>query len=93
MRNSLELKFAEYHAANPHVYELVIKFALEAHDAGRDHYGIAAIFERVRWHLNIETRGDEFKMNNNYRAYYARKLMNEYPIFNGMFRTRELRAT
>jgi len=91
-RTRLDRAFDQYHAANPLVYELFRKFALMAKAAGHSHYSARAIYHRMRWHVDIETRGDEFKLNNNYSSRYARLLIREHPEFDGFFETRKLRS-
>lgn len=86
VRQHIARAFWKYHAENPH--ELFKKYARELKNAGRMNYGSGAIFERIRWHLAVETRGDEFKLNNNYRSCYSRLFVHEHPEFTGFFRTR-----
>ena len=81
--------FEVFHAKNPEVWRLFRKFSLEAHAAGRCHYSSNAIFERIRWHIEIETSG-EVKLNNNFRAHYARMFHLHRPDLNGFFRNRKL---
>jgi hypothetical protein len=87
--------FMAWHRANPQVYELFRKFALDIIRRGYRHYGAAAVMERIRWYLDVETvapeggRREPFKCNNDYRAFYARKFMEEYPEYMGFFRRRE----
>jgi len=90
MAKHIEEKFETYHKDNPHVYDLFVRFAKEAKESGRDKFSAYAIFERIRWFVDVETRGDRFKVNNNYRPYYARKMMEEYPEFHDFFHIREL---
>lgn len=85
-------RFAEYHAANPQVYAALRRFALEAKRAGRPRMSINMLHERVRWYTAIETVGDEFKLNNNFRPYYARLLMEQEPELVGFFETRTAKA-
>src|SRR4051812_33049156 len=87
-----QAKFSEYHAANPKVYEMLKRFALQMRNAGRTRLSINMLFERVRWETQLQTAGDTFKMNNNYRAYYARLLMESEPQLTGMFETRKAKA-
>lgn len=82
------MTFSEYHEKNPQVYVLFKKYAQMALDRGFKKFSAKAIFERLRWHYSVETEGDEFKLNNNYTAYYARKLMAE-PEFMGFFELRK----
>ena len=85
-------EFARFHADNPLIYSLYVKYAYQLRDAGRENYGSKAIIERIRWHVNVETNSaDEFKINNNHTAYYARMLMIDHPELAGDFRTRSAR--
>lgn len=90
--SSLEARFGRFDASNPHVWALFVRFTLEVVRAGHRHYGAAAIFERIRWHMEIETSDPEFKLNNDYRAYYARKFMRQHPEHEGFFRVRRVRG-
>tara|TARA_R110002153_G_scaffold186178_1_gene339327 strand:+ start:1299 stop:1592 length:294 start_codon:yes stop_codon:yes gene_type:complete len=86
MAKHLEEKFKDYHKQNPEVYKLFKQFAQQAKFSGKTHYSANSIFERIRWHVEVETLGDRFELNNNYRPYYARKLMIDYPeTFAGFF--------
>lgn len=84
----LKAEFEAFHEANPHVYELYVKYTAEMKASGRSRFSISMITERIRWYTAIETDDPEFKINNNHRAFYARKLM-EDPRFAGMFSIRE----
>lgn len=85
-------RFAAYHAENPHVYEALRRFALEAKRSGRPRLSINMLCERLRWYTAIEVRGDEFKVNNNWRPFYARLLMEREPDLAGFFETRRALA-
>lgn len=84
--------FERYHADNPEVYAKLVEFATAAVDAGAAHIGIGMLYERLRWYTAVEARQDTFKINNNYRAFYARKMMAEYPRLAGIFETRASKA-
>lgn len=90
MTKVLEGRFKVYHEENPHIYDLFQRFAGEALGRGYKNYSANAIFERIRWYVNVETVGDQFKINNSYRPYYARKLMEDDPNFKDFFRIRKL---
>jgi len=87
--SNLERGFKEFHEANPHVYAKLRDFAVQARHSGRKHLGIAAVFERLRWWASFEVSGDEFKLNNNWRAFYSRMLMDREPTLSGFFETRK----
>jgi len=84
--------FAVFHGNNPMVWELFEFFALEAIRTGKTHYSSNAIFERIRWHIDIETSGDEVKLNNNFRAYYARMFHVAHPTNGKFFRNRKRKS-
>jgi hypothetical protein len=81
-----------YHEEHPQVYQLVCRFAQEALDRGFHEYAIATIWERIRWHVTVEIRKEEFKLPNNHRAYYARLWLDDHPEHSDFFRTACLRS-
>jgi hypothetical protein len=83
-------RFEAYDRANPAVYALFRRFACEMRAAGRARYGSKGVLERIRWHVHLEASGGDFKINNDYSPYFARKLMAEDETFRGFF---EVRAT
>ncbi len=89
VRRSVVVRFEKFHAENPHIFELVVKFAKQLKARGRTRYGMKSIAERVRWEMAVETDGDDFKINNNYMSCYARLLILKYPEFRSMFKTRK----
>ena len=82
--------FERFHVENPEVWRLFRRFSIQAHETGRLHYSSNAIFERIRWHIEIEIKGDEVKLNNNFRAHYARMFHLYRPDLDGFFRNRKL---
>lgn len=87
--STLEERFEEFHRANPHVYQELLKRALCLRERGVRRFGIAAIFEALRYEAAMETGGDTWKLNNDYRAFYARLLMKNVVALNGFFEIRE----
>lgn len=80
-----------FNKQNPYVYVLFVKFTKEIISRGFKNYSVNAIFERIRWETdtaNVDGKSS-FKLNNNYRAWYARKYMERYPEYDGFFRTRK----
>lgn len=60
---------------NPAIYDLFRKFAQQAMQRGC-RFGIALLTERIRWEVAVEW-GGAYKINNNYRAYIARRLVRD----------------
>lgn len=82
--------FLKFHGKNPHVWVLFEGLALRAIERGKTQYSSATIFEVMRWHTDMETVGDdECKLNNNYRALYARMFHDEHPEHGRFFRNRK----
>jgi hypothetical protein len=84
-------KFLIYHAENPHVYEMFRRFTLEAIQNGRKTLSAWLIINRMRWETMILTTGDSYKLDNGHIAYYARMFMDEFPIYDGFFKTKRLK--
>jgi hypothetical protein len=85
------INFKKYDEENPRIWIEFIKYSKEAKTKGFQNYSAKGIFEIIRW--NTTAKGnDSFKLNNNYHADYARKMMKEYPEFDGFFRIRELKS-
>lgn len=87
--SKLERAFWKFHNNNPIVYELLVRFAREWHQY-RDHCSMSLLFERARWAYSIEVNTqDNFKLNNNHKAYYARLILDREPDLCGFFRLRQ----
>lgn len=81
-------RFREFHAANPHVYDTLVALTREyVRRTGRHTVGIAAVFERARWEMALQTT-ETPKLNNSYRAYYARLIMAREEDLREVFATR-----
>jgi hypothetical protein len=82
--------FLRFHYENPHVYVQLTELARQARAAGTKKIGIGMLFEVLRWRHTLSTAGDDFKLNNNYRSYYARMIMAKEPDLWGIFELRKL---
>ena len=79
----------DFHEQHPEVWDLFVRFTFEMINRGFNNYSANAIFERIRWEKDSGGDGKtQFKLNNNYRAFYARRFMNIMPEHLGFFRTR-----
>lgn len=88
----LKQEWWAFHKQNPHVFDLLVKFTFDVIKRGYTNYSVNALFERIRWHTEIETGSGEFKLSNNHRAYYARLFHHYYPDHAGFFRTKPTRS-
>ncbi len=91
---TIDTRFEEFHRANPKVYDDLVSmcraFRLKGH---KGKLGIGMLFEVLRWQRYLDNSyTDEFKLNNDYRSRYARKIMDENPELMGIFNIRDLRS-
>ena len=84
----LEEAFNKFHSDNPHVLVKLVEIArfIKA-NTKKERYGMKALFERLRWISEFETVSDDYKLNNNYTAFYAR-MLNNMAEFEGFFQLR-----
>jgi len=59
---------------------------------GSHKLGIATLYERARWEIALATTDADFKLNNNFRAYYARLIMAHESDLEGLFDLRASKA-
>ena len=84
-------KFVEYHNKNPHIFDEYCRLTNQAIERGHKHIGSQMILEVMRWKTRV-SGDDEFKINNNFGAYYSRMFEAKYPQHKGFFRKRALRG-
>lgn len=80
-----------WHNENPVVWELFQYYAHQAISAGKGVYSQWAIINRIRWNREVETSGDEFKISNDYIAFYARYFIHVFPQHKDFFVVKPLK--
>ena len=90
--DSLDARFARFHAANPHVFRALESLAMQLYRAGARGFGVKLLVEQLRWQYAIATSGDTFRINNNWPSRYARMLVETHPELRGVIELRELRS-
>jgi len=85
-------RFREYHKSNPHVYRLFKKLAFEMSETGRKQYSAEVIVNVMRWHHDLNSKGDPFKINNDFKPMYARLLVHRHPELGEFFHFRRVRS-
>lgn len=90
--DQIEEAAIRFHRENPRVWELFVRFTFEVIERGFSRYSAYAVFERIRWETDEADYDGRstFKLNNNYRPYYARWFMARYPEHQGFFKLRVL---
>ena len=81
-------KFPKYHQENPQIYEAFKRVTFEAIKLGHTRFSAEFVFNVIRWKTDV-TADDDFKVNNNYKPFYSRMFMNEFPEFKGIFNLRK----
>lgn len=87
---TLRGKYERFNDSNPWVFQALAHMAIDLKARGVEHYGIAALFEVLRYQHTMSTTDDSspFKLSNSYRAFYARDIMQRFPELDGFFVTR-----
>lgn len=86
---SKECDFAEFDRAHPEVFDRFRSKARELLSAGHEHYSARTIFEVLRWESDLNPNRDGgFKIDNTFIPKFARKLIEQYPEFEGFFELR-----
>jgi hypothetical protein len=102
-KRTIQERFEEFDAANPHVYALMIHFMKELLRAGAKRVSPRFLVERVRWEMMTATaptpvvgwrvaRGKPLKINDQFSSRYARKIIADHPKAAKVIEIRELTA-
>ncbi|GAA3371164.1 hypothetical protein GCM10020367_20720 [Streptomyces sannanensis] len=89
---SIQAQFEAFHHLNPWVLRHLESLTRDAIAKGFTRIGIGMLFELLRYRYGEATRGDEFRLNNNYRSRYVRLIVDRHPEWSGLFELRALRA-
>lgn len=81
-------RWADFHHANPQVFEAIHRIADDQRRGGRRRISVNRIFEDLRADPRLWTGDKPYKLNNSYRAFYARELIRRYPVFEGLIEIR-----
>ena len=86
-------RFLKFHAANPEVYNNLVRLAREFRRKAHNHnrkMGIACLYEVLRWnyYMSVDMGEEDFKLSNDFRAPYARLIMQQEPDLQDAFNTK-----
>lgn len=88
---SIKEAFEIFDNENPHVFAAFKKQALNAISNGRKKLSAKLIINWIRWNAIVQTKAEDFKINDAYQSYYARKFVKLNPEFENYFEFRTLR--
>jgi len=91
--NSIQARFERFDAENPQVWERLVELMFEMQDYRNmmHRWSVKAAFEVMRYE-SLRTNQGDFKLPNDFTSRYARKLLENYPHFEGFIEIRELRT-
>lgn len=90
---NLRRAWKKFRAENPEVWKKLVRRSLQLRIRGVKRIGIATLFEAMRYdHILKTASDDDWKLNQNHRAYAARDLMFEIPGLEGLFEVRGVRS-
>jgi hypothetical protein len=90
--NPLRDAFDLFHAQHPEVYVWLREKALGLRHRGREHYGLRALWEVLRFHTAMGDFHADYRLNDHHPPFYARLLMRDVPELRGFFETRAAAA-
>jgi hypothetical protein len=89
--NSLPARFERFDSANPQVYTELVSLARSIRSKRPGAIiGIGMLYEVLRWNCYMEVDSEEpYRLSNDFRAFYARKIMREEPDLGGIFQIKK----
>ena len=83
-------EFDQWHKENPSIWKHFERFAMEAVYKKRTKISHWLIINRIRWEVYIVTTGEDFKISNDYIAFYARLWREKYPMHKDLFNVKRM---
>ena len=92
--NRKAAEWYRWHKANPMIWQYFERFMFEAIRAGKKKTSHWLIIGRIRWEVYIVTTpresGEDFKISNDFIAFYARWWKKQYPMHADMLKTKRM---
>lgn len=88
---TLEQRFRQFHTLNPWIFTALEALTEEYLAGGATRVSINMLTEVLRYRRG-QTRGDTYKLNNSYRAFYSRALLQAHPEWDGLIEIRRQRT-
>ncbi len=90
-KSRLGKKWLRWHNLNPEFYRLFERYTLQAIYRGHLKLSGWLIANRVRWESSIVTKGDDYKISNDFIALFTRLFMINNPQYIGFFETKQMK--
>ncbi len=91
-RPTIDERFAQFHAANPHVFARMLSIAQQQRASGVRRISAKALWEQLRATLSLES-GTRYKLDNSLVSRYADLLLEADPGLSQLIETRRRRGT
>lgn len=89
---TLTERFVQFDQANPDFYDALVRHARRyLLRTGAHRVGIQRLIEIARWDLEVETAATDFKVNNDFAAFYSRLIAHREPDLVDAFPMRRAR--
>lgn len=85
-----QARFDEWHNDNPAIWDYFERFSFEAIHHGHKKISHWLIINRIRWEVFIVTTGKDFKISNDFIAFYARLWKKMHPQHKDLFNTKRM---
>lgn len=85
-----KLKWEKWHNENPQIWSYFSMFTAEVISSGKKRISHWLIINRIRWETSVVTKGNDFKISNDFIAFYARLWNEKYPEYNYIFHTKKM---
>jgi len=89
--SALGRDWLRWHKNNPDFFTLFERFTADAISRGHKNLSGWLIANRVRWETSVVTKGNEYKISNNFIALFARLYMVRHQQYVGFFRTKRMK--
>ncbi|MFD8022552.1 hypothetical protein ACFV6G_19275 [Streptomyces lavendulae] len=89
---SIQERFEAFHDLNPWILAKLEAMTADCVERGLPRVGIGMLFEVLRYEYGRATRGDTWRLNNNFRSRYVRLLLEQHPEWSPVFELRGLRS-
>lgn len=87
---SIQERFEAFHQLNPWILRHLETLTADCVERGLTRIGIGMLFEVLRWQYGIATQGEPWKLNNDFRSRYVRRLLELHPEWSSLFETRKI---
>lgn len=87
----IKAKWWDWHKLNPHIYKEFEYLTFQLIKNGVKKSSAWLVINQMRWNYAIQTKGDKFKISNDYIAYYTRLFQHYHPEHENFFTTKALK--